>query len=314
MRRMDRYSDEVPAQKRSERNQELYQDFQNNPRYTNVTDIVNSNAYELNQNSQDVFSREAYQQRMKYQGVPNPPRIKKELDNFNYLYQQKEKKVYDINSVLEDARKNRVENDHLEEKRKLKYTSYNIFSGMNLEELAKYREEKKKRQETPEEKEIRGFMDTIASRTLAGEMSKDETVELLSDLMATSIMDRVSSPDEIETLETTILDPKKIEDTVEEEEEIPIEEDILPQADTSSIPDIRQEDIERLQEEEGSLPNSSEIDDSFYTKSMDLSNEDIEMSDDFEERGLPVVVKIFIFIIIFSIIAIAAFFVYQRLK
>lgn len=31
--------------------------------------------------------------------------LKKELDNFNYLYPKQEKKIYDINSVLEDEEK-----------------------------------------------------------------------------------------------------------------------------------------------------------------------------------------------------------------
>ena len=121
MRRMDRYNDERNVQfKRSDKNQELYQNISRNSKYTNITDVTNANAFEINSNrSSNYKSREAYQQMKKYQNVEPVPRVKKELDDFNYLYQKNENKVYDINSVLEEARKNRQEKDDLEEKRKL---------------------------------------------------------------------------------------------------------------------------------------------------------------------------------------------------
>ena len=50
--------------------------------------------------------------------------------------------MYDINNVLEEARKNRQEKDDLEEKRKLKNQSYNILSNLNKEELEKCRQER----------------------------------------------------------------------------------------------------------------------------------------------------------------------------
>ena len=48
MRRMDRYKDETPDRpNRYEKNQELYQDIATNTKYTNITDVTNSNAFEL---------------------------------------------------------------------------------------------------------------------------------------------------------------------------------------------------------------------------------------------------------------------------
>ena len=64
-------------------------------------------------------TREAYQQMKKYKNVEPIPKVRKDLDDFNYLYKQKENKIYDINSVLEEARKNREDNDNKEAKRKL---------------------------------------------------------------------------------------------------------------------------------------------------------------------------------------------------
>ena len=164
MRRMDKYKDETTSHlKRSEVNKDLYQDLANNPKYTDISNITNTNVYEIDKKEDlPTSSREKFQQMKRY-NMDVQPKVKKELDDFKTLYQTKERKVYDINSVLEEARKNRQEKDELEEKRKLKYTSYNILAGVNLEELAKYREEKKQRSMTQKEEEIRSLMDTTAT-------------------------------------------------------------------------------------------------------------------------------------------------------
>jgi hypothetical protein len=290
MRRMDRYGDENTKVSRSSKNQELYQDVANNPKYTNITDVRNVNAYEIN-STEDANTREKYQQVKKYQELP---KVKRELDDFNHLYPKTEKKIYDINTVLEDARKNRKDDDELEEKRKLKYTSYNILAGINLEELMKYREEKKKRQATPEEEEIHELMDTIASKTLAGELDKETTVDLLSDLMATNMLDKVSPSEEI---------VEKVEVPEELQKELTQEKPLLGDM-------MKELEAKR---EQGIGEPSSNVDKDFYTKSMDLSEEDFEMSDDFAEKKLPIGVKVLLIIIVLAVLAVAGYFIYQKL-
>ena len=51
MKRMDRYKD-MPEEKssRTENNKDLYQNVSNNTRYTNISDVTNANAYEINDN------------------------------------------------------------------------------------------------------------------------------------------------------------------------------------------------------------------------------------------------------------------------
>lgn len=314
MRRMDRYKAEDENKlNRMEKNQELYQDVVNNPKVENITDVTNANAYEISSNHESMSSRESYQKMRKYGDFEEVPKSKKELDDFNYLYPKKEKKIYDINSVLEEARKNRQEKDELEEKRKLKYTSYNIFSGINLEELAKYREEKKNREKTPQEEGIHELMDTIASKTLAGEISKEETVELLSDLMATNIMDKVVPADEIGTEkdeEPQIISTQTL--TIEETTKLPEKTELVetPKEETSTTIEIQE-----IEEKKSEVTQENKtIDKDFYTKSMDLSAKDFEMSDEFEEKGIPTIAKVLIVFLIISIIAVAAYFVYLRLK
>jgi len=292
MRRMDRYKDDISQQeKRSEKNKDLYQ---NTNKYTNITDVATSNVYEINNsnnNKESKTTRENYQKLRKYQMIDEVPKVKKELEDFKYLYQRNEDKIYDINSVLEAARKNKKDKDNLEEKRKLKHTSYNVFSGVNLEELLKYREEKKKRVETEEEKGIRELVDTIASKTLAGEIDKKTSVDLLSDLMATNMLDKVSASDELE----------KDEEKTEEIE------------DTQTDDKINLDEIKDLEEKSLEDTQDKKIDKEFYTRSMDLSEEDFEMDNEFAETKVPLGLKIFIFIIILAVVAVAAYFIYKKM-
>lgn len=292
MRRMDRYKDNISQQeKRSEKNKDLYQ---NTNKYTNITDVATSNVYEINNsnnNKESKPTRENYQKLRKYQMIDEVPKVKKELEDFKYLYQRNEDKIYDINSVLEAARKNKKDKDNLEEKRKLKHTSYNVFSGVNLEELLKYREEKKKRVETEEEKGIRELVDTIASKTLAGEIDKKTSVDLLSDLMATNMLDKVSASDELE----------KDEEKTEEIE------------DTQTDDKINLDEIKDLEEKSLEDTQDKKIDKEFYTRSMDLSEEDFEMDNEFAETKVPLGLKIFIFIIILAVVAVAAYFIYKKM-
>ena len=293
MRRMDRYKDEnLSNTTRVSMNNELYQNVSNNVTYANITDVANANAYVLNNNDATHNTRESYQKMQIYQGVEDVPKVKRELDDFNHLYKRQENKVYDINSVLETARKNRQEEDKLDEKRKLKNNSYNILAGINKKELEKYREEKKKRMLTPEEEEIRELMNTIASKTLAGELSKETTVDLLSDLMATSMLDKVEASEKIEEeKEPTLIEEKKEENKEETKEEVK----------------------EEKKEEEKEV-TMSDKDPDFYTRSMDLSDKDFDISQEFKEKKMPGILKFFIFLLISAIIVVAAYFIYLKIK
>ena len=361
MRRMDRYKDETPDRpNRYEKNQELYQDIATNTKYTNITDVTNSNAFEINgsKNKGSYTSRESYQQMKKYKNVEPVPRIKKELDDFNYLYKIDDKKVYDINTVLEEARKNRQEKDKLEEKRKLKNTSYNILADLNVEELEKYKAEKIKKIITPEEEEFRDLIDTIASKTLAGEIDKETSVNLLSDLMATSVMDKVEDAnslgydnasyedkesnkeeteeqvsneeqniddkEELDKVKNIIEENKKIEEKLESYKELKEQE--TEKINSDSIEEQKQEEqndnsmslsedtIKEIEKRKDEEPKTlSEADKDFYTRSMDLSDEDFEMDNEFKEKSMPITLKILIAILVIALIAVAAYFIYKRM-
>ena len=312
MRRMDRYNENTntSGSSRINKNQELYQNFSSNSIYTNITDVTNANAYEINSNKTSHTTREEYQNLRKFQDVEPLPKNKKELEDVNYLYQRKENKVYDINSVLEEARKNRVEKDELEEKRKLKNNAYNILSGSNKKKLEEYREEKKKRLTTPEEDEIRELIDTIASKTLAGEIDKETSVDLLSDLMATNVLDKVD-PQKTDENEPTITE------VVEVKEEIISDEDKIDEKLSLSKEILDKEEVKKINDTTtGNLTIKEQFekkDNDFYTRSMDLSDKDFNLNDDFKDKQLPLIVKILIFLLVIAIVAAAAYFIHQKI-
>ena len=305
MRRMDRYNDtsDVPKLTRSDKNQELYDSIGSNTRYTSFSDVTNSNAIDIS-TKKNSNTREGYHQMKEYQDVVPVPRVKKELEEFKSLYQDRENKVYDINNVLEEARKNRTEKDELEEKRKLKNSSYNILSNLNKEELEKYRKEKKEKVIHPNDDELRELIDTITSKTLAGDIQAASS--LLSDLMATSIMDKVDKPEDIPEEEK--------EEKDDEDEEDSLDNDKLNVEDIKRLADKKEElahaeDDDEDEKEESSLPDA---DASFYTRSMDLSEADFDLESEFKEKHLPVGIKVLIGLIILVIIAAVAFFIWKN--
>ena len=313
MRRMDRYNGNTntSSSSRIDKNQELYQNFSSNSIYTNITDVTNANAYEINNNKTSHTTREEYQNLRKFQDVEPLPKSKKELEDVNYLYQKRENKVYDINSVLEEARKNRVEKDELEEKRKLKNNAYNILSGSNKKKLEEYREEKKKRLTTPEEEEIRELIDTIASKTLAGEIDKETSVDLLSDLMATNVLDKVD-PQKVEE-----DDEPTITEVVEVKEEVVSDEDKIDEKLSLSKEILDKKEVKKLNDTTtGNLSIKEQFekkDNDFYTKSMDLSDKDFNLADDFKDKQIPLIVKLLLFILVIAVVAVAVYFIHQKI-
>ena len=266
---------------RQTRNSDLYNNIGNNTKYTNFTDVSNLNAVSLDDARKKYRTREGYQTIKEYRDIERKPTVKKELDEFNYLYQDHENRVYDINSVIAKAKENRKEKDALEEKRKLKNTNYNILANLNPEELERYREEKHNRKK-PDEKELRELIDTITSKTLAGEISKEAGVDLLSDLMATNVNDSVSADKELD-LSKEILDKESLNKLEKAKEEEPV---------TSS-------------------QEFKDMDKSFYTKSMDLSDKDFEF-EDVEEKKVPVFLKILLILILLALIIVGVYFIYNK--
>ncbi len=142
------------------------------------------------------------------------------------------------------------------------------------------------------------MIDTITSKTLAGEISKETGVDLLSDLMATSAIDRVTVPKKEEIKKET----KKEETSTNLE----MSRDILDK-----------DAMRKIEKAKKEIPvdTSSEImkglDKSFYTKSMDLSDKDFFSDDEDEEKKIPIIVKILLIIVLIVLIGVSIYFAYQ---
>lgn len=259
MGRMERYdtSNRSTVRSRTEKNKDLYNDLGRLEKYTTLTDVSKIDAVELNAAKKNYRTREGYHSLKDYDmNIEEKPLVRKELDEFNYLYND-EHKTYDINKVLEEAKELR-EKDALEKKRKLHNEKYNILESSE-EDLEKFKEETKLRHKPIEnEEELEELIHTITSKELREEIDKreaesnDNTNSLLSDLMATNVNEEVLKP-----IATKIEDSKIEEDTKQ---------------------------LDKVKEKTMSLKD--EIDKSFYTKSLDLSEEDFE-SDEEEEDVKP---------------------------
>ena len=298
MRRMDRYNNNTTSATRRDRNEELYRELNSDIKYANVTDVTNTNAYEIT--NKKNRTREDYHKLKEYNMIKEEPREKKELQEFNYINKTKENKVYDINTIIEETKKNRQKKEELEEKKKYLKDTYNILSKDNKAELEKYRKEKEERIKAPNESEIREIIDTIASKTLAGDISKETSVNLLSDLMATQALDRVAAQ--------ASEKENNVEETVSKYK-VELEEEEKPNTEKLSAKDLKKVREKANKTKEVSIMDKA--DNSFYTRSMDLSDKDFSLSDEFVEKSMPVGIKILIALVIIVIIAVAVVYAYM---
>ncbi len=286
--RMDRYNNndntEVSVSRR-DINKTLYRNLDDNRDYTSfTTDVTNTNAVDISSATRNSQTREGYHQLKEYDNFINKPKVRKELDDFNYLYKNHEKKNYDINNVLEEARRNRSDDD-LENKRKLKNTNYNILASIDPNQLEEYKKYREKKVVKPNEEELRGLIDTITSKTLAGELDKEATVGLLSELMATSKVD-VSDIDEVDDkleLSKEILD-KDVNLIKEKSKEVIAEKSVMNDADND-----------------------------FYTRSMDLSDKDFDFDLEFREKKVPGIIKVLLVVLLIVVVVGIGYFVYNML-
>ena len=285
--RMDRYQDtkEKPrVTSRREKNQNLYQDFYNKTRFTEVKELDERPVIDLSQLEMKKQTRENYHKLKEFEDlIVREPQKKK--DDLSVFFQEDENKVYDINSILLEAKKNREEIDELEKKRRLRNTEYNILANLKPNEVEEYKQKiMGKKQELEEETDsLQELINTITSKSMRKDIDKlqssDDNNELLSDLL-----------------------PKDQNETIITES-------------------ISKEILAREQEKTKTMsikqPSENEIDRSFYTKSMDLSDKDFEMDDEFveKEKNSSVIVffKILIAIILVVGIAILVFYLMNKL-
>ncbi len=276
---MDRYQDEKQnatsnKMSRLSRNEALYQDLGSTMKYTTIAREIP--AISLDQVKQSAKTREGYHQAKEYGNLflEEERESKRELQALNSLYDLSDARVYDINHILEQAKKERTSIDEKEKKRNLKNEKYNILTSINEKERASLKQKAKPIVEE-EEEEIQELINTITSHNLRKEIEdakKDdlENDDLLSDLMATSVQDKIEAP---------------IKETIEEKELKGIEDKRL----------------------------IKDMDSSFYTRSMDLSDKDFDMEEEMDEemkesKGF-LIFKIFLLLLLMAVVIVGAYFI-----
>lgn len=300
--RMKRY-EEMPTQRisRSARNKELYERLNDNNTYTTLTSVKDTNAIVLDAANKNYRTREGYQKIKEYSDLIPQPKLKQQLEDFNNLYQDKENKVYDINSVIEEAKKNRIEKDELEEKRRLKNENYNILNNIDEKKLEEFRANRN-RVIRADQEEIKEIINTITTKAINGEIDQETSVNLLSDLMATQALDKVEGMDS----EENNVDLSKKEKN----------KDILTESDLKLV----EEKKEELQNNEMNTTNHNKVifkdmDQSFYTRSMDLSDKDFDLKDEEDEDGRKrghKGLKVFFILFILVVIGVLSYFILKK--
>lgn len=280
--RSSRYLDEDvskrPKLTRANKNKFLYDEVNNKIGYEEIDTLEMYDGIELDCDS-PIKTREEYQ-RMKDE-------TRKEKDVVDVTEEFEESKVYDINSILEEAKKKRVIPDELEKKRKLQNVEYSILNDLNQ----KYINKKEKLDEELEKEGIRELIDTITSKNLSSDLKElkdleeDSDDDLMSDLLATNTMNAIEGI----SLEEDIAKDILIKETVKEDDD--------------------DDENDEIVEEDGRLVNS------FYTRSMDLSEHDFEIRDEIiEENKDKRKILILVILIILVVIAIVALFILKKIN
>ena len=282
--RMDRYNSENEnVGSRTNNNQKLYKELYLNKTYTEFTDNVKDNVVDLtNTNQASARTRsELNRTHLYYGNNGNNTSTKNNFNQISNIYKDiinndAENKNYNINEIMEDAKRNRKDDDEESKQRRIKSAEYNILSDLSEEKLKEYKEKKQKGITKEEEENLEDLINTITSNSLRTKIDN----QLLADLL----------PGEDEKTSTSLL------------EEL-----------ADGLPDETDDDATDQMEDTEDL--SKGIDRSFFTRSMDLRKEDLilddqeEADDSFKEKS-SVLKKIIIALLIIAILAIIGYILY----
>ena len=282
--RMDRYdSENIDVGSRTNKNQQLYKELYSNKTYTEFTDAVGDNVVEINNaNINTTNTRSNFRKTRLYYGNENNELDSSNLRKINNLYKDIlnndiENKSYDINDIMEDAKRNRQDEDEEDKQKKIKSAEYSILNDLSKEKIKQFQDKKQKGITREEEENLEDLINTITSNSLRKKIDN----QLLSDLL----------PEEGEKTSTRLL------------EEL-----------AEGIPDEIDDDTKEQMDDTEDL--SKGIDRSFFTRSMDLRKEDLilgdqdeEIDDSFKEKS-GVLKKIVIALLIIAILAIIGYILY----
>ena len=289
-RRQDRYeqSDNKGKMTRTQKHKNLYNEINSKIGYSDVSSYETGTKIDLSNIDFDKLQRGEYQKVKEF---------KKIINNENEKNEEKKEKVpaieknFDLNAVLEEAKKNRKVDDELEKKRNLSGDE-SVLSSLNKKYLhAKDFDEE-------DSNELKEIIDTITSKTLVDDIKDEEEKELLSELLATTI--DIKLEQELSNEEINKLYGLDEEDKNEKEED--------------------KDEYEITDELDGNT-NLSDLENSFFTHSVELKKEDLidddksEYEDDEDEKGdKKGIIKItLVIIVLLALVLFITFFILKQM-
>lgn len=272
-RRSDKYdkSENTPEKNsRVTKNRCLYDEINNKIGYEEITYFESNTEIDLSALNIENPNRSDYQKIKEYKDILGT-NLEEKKENVEREFKPK---TFDINLVLEEAKKNR-EIDDLESKRNLKEEEYSVLHNLNKKYLNKKIVTKKDDLES---------LKDIIDEELEDVVEDDDEKDLLSDLLATTV-------------------DIKLESNLTEEE-------------LKELCNYKKEETETEEKTEDELENT------FYTESMELSKDDLisaqnedEDEDEFytiNPKGKKLKIAI-ILILLLTMIAVVAYFVIKHI-
>ena len=271
---------------RTEKNSNLYKELTTNKITADIKELDNNN------NIVEITGFNTPQVNVRHRNAKE--RVSFETSNNSNFYdnifgEDLESKNYDVNDILNIAKKNRADEDEKDKQRRLKSIEYSILTDLNKDKIQEYHDRKAKGITKEEEEDLEELINTITSNKLRQKIDD----ELFSDLMP-------ASPDET-LISSNLLDELKNEKLSKMEKEKALEAEA-------------EDDDDELKK--------SNIDKSFYTHSMDLKKEDLlienddyeyedELDDSFKEEKTSTFKIIVIVVLSLIVIGIIGYFVYK---
>ncbi len=179
-RRSDKYDEKsktVVKRSRVEKNTLLYEEANSKIGFDEAETHDSGTRIDLTTLNLDNPKREDYQKIKNYKDLLGDSEDK----SLSLAEEEEKKKTFDINLVLEEAKKNRDRLDDTEEKRSIKDEEYNVLNVLNKKYLHN------KDFEQDEEQELKELIDTVTSNTLKTDLAQElGEKDLLEELFATN--------------------------------------------------------------------------------------------------------------------------------
>lgn len=198
--RMEKYYKTFEStNKRSQKNQDLYNEIYEAPSYSNIEAVAtleHTNEIDITKIKNMLKNREDYKRQKEYREIVNPLKEKEEI---KIDHQIEEIKPYDIKEELEKIKAEETEDDKY---RSLGNTNYNILKELKIKNNVK-----------DEEEDLKELINTITSTSLLNKLDNEELSLNMFDDLASSGNTIVSENNTVEALleEAKALEKRKEE-------------------------------------------------------------------------------------------------------